>query len=108
MVLNIKGGESRGTKIKQPEKLNSHSLFGNQVYHWVSWHCKKFLVLFAQNSIGNCLRGACTPWKFLPEGLKTEVKGNIVKGVRKRHKAPLEAKSLFYSWSVHELGTQAF
>ena len=25
-------------------------------YHWLRGLCKKFLVLFAQNPIGNCLR----------------------------------------------------
>jgi len=31
------------------KKLNSHSFFGNQLYHRISGHCRKFLVLFTQN-----------------------------------------------------------
>jgi len=40
------------------KKLNQHSFFGNPFHPalaGLSGHCKKFLVLFAQNSIGNCL-----------------------------------------------------
>jgi long-subunit acyl-CoA synthetase (AMP-forming) len=35
--------------------LNDRSFFGNSFYHWLSGNCKKFLVFFSQDSIGNCL-----------------------------------------------------
>ena len=44
-----------GLKSNNLKKLNSHSFFGTPLYYWLSEHCKKFLVLFAQNSIVNCL-----------------------------------------------------
>jgi len=44
-----------GPKSNNLKKLNGHSFLRNPRYHWLSGHCKKFLVLFAQNSIGNCL-----------------------------------------------------
>jgi len=42
--LVISDGETQ--KLK---KLNHHSFFGKTFYHWLSGHCKKFLVLFAQD-----------------------------------------------------------
>jgi len=46
--------ESDG-ETQKLKKLNHHSFFGNPFYHWLSGHCKKFLVLFAQDLIVNCL-----------------------------------------------------
>jgi len=44
-----------GLKSNNLKKLNDHSFFGNPFYHWISGHHKKFLVLFAQDLIVNCL-----------------------------------------------------
>ena len=46
--------ESDG-ETQRLKKLNHHSFFGNTFYHWLSGHCKKFLVLFVQDLIVNCL-----------------------------------------------------
>jgi hypothetical protein len=46
--------ESDG-ETQKLKKLNHHSFFGNPFYHWLSGHCKKNLVLFAQDLIVNCL-----------------------------------------------------
>ena len=46
------GSDGETQKLK---KLNHHSFFGNPFYHWLSGHCNKFLVLFAQDLIVNCL-----------------------------------------------------
>ena len=40
--------ESDG-ETQKLKKLNHHSFFGNPFYHWLSGHCKKILVLFAQD-----------------------------------------------------------
>jgi len=49
-----------GPKSNNLKKLNGHSFLRNPRYHWLSGHCKKFLVLFAQNSIGNCIMSFMT------------------------------------------------
>ena len=36
-------------------ELKHHSFLGNPFYHWLSGHCSKFLVLFTQDLIVNCL-----------------------------------------------------
>ena len=59
------------------EKLNQHSSFGNPFYHWLSGHCKKFLVLFAQKSIGNCLNNIF--FFQLPDELASYVLGSAFK-----------------------------
>jgi len=41
--------------LYRSKKLNGYSFFGNPLYHGLAGRCKNFLVLFAQNSIGNCL-----------------------------------------------------
>jgi len=46
------GSDGKTHKLK---KLNHHSFFGNPFYHWLSGHCNKFLVFFAQDLIVNCL-----------------------------------------------------
>ena len=45
-----------GLKSNNLKKLNNHSFLGNPLYQWLSGHFKNFLVLFAQNSIVNCLK----------------------------------------------------
>jgi len=42
--------ESDGA-TKKLKKFNHHSFSGNPFYNWLSGHCKKFLVLFAQDLI---------------------------------------------------------
>jgi len=38
------------------KKLNRHSSFGNPLYCRLFWNCRKYFVLFAQNSIVKCLK----------------------------------------------------
>jgi len=46
--------ESDG-ETQKLKKFNHHSFFGNPFFHSLSGHCNKFLVLFAQDLIVNCL-----------------------------------------------------
>jgi hypothetical protein len=46
------GSDGETQKLK---KLNHHSFFGNPFNHWLSGHCNKSLVLFAQDLLVNCL-----------------------------------------------------
>ena len=48
----VVGTDGETQKLK---KLNHHSCSGNPFYHWLSGHCNKFLVLFAQDLIVNGL-----------------------------------------------------
>jgi len=51
------GSDGETLKLK---KLNHHSFSAIPFYNWLSGHCNKFLVLFAQNLIVNCR----TLWKI--------------------------------------------
>jgi hypothetical protein len=50
--LPLVGSDGETQKLK---KLDHHSFLGNLFYHRLSGHCNKFLVLFAQDLIVNCL-----------------------------------------------------
>ena len=45
----------RTLRLCASKKLNHHSFLGNSFHHWLSEHCRKFLVFLSQDSIGNCL-----------------------------------------------------
>jgi len=57
---SLVGSDGETHKLK---KLNHHSFFGNPSYHWLSGHCK-FIVLFAQDLIVNCLTTFAHPVKI--------------------------------------------
>ncbi len=58
MFFSAVGGIRWGNAIPRyagVKKLSRHSFFGNPFYHWLSGHCNRSLVLFAQDLIVNCL-----------------------------------------------------
>jgi len=44
-----------GLKSNNLNKLNDHLFFGNPFYYWLFGHHQKFLVLFTQDLLDNCL-----------------------------------------------------